>query len=406
MEKIQPVLEELRNKHHCHTIILYGSRARGDANESSDYDILAVRSTGEAFRDARLWNGIYLDIFVYPESELKEPHEGMLDIREGKILFQEGDFGLHFLSLLEEKFQAGPKKLRTDEIQVLRIWHEKALVRIRAGGMAGNLRRAELLPALLEHLFTATGRWFRGSKAGFRWLQENRPDIFQAFASALEPDAPISAIEHLVSLVNGEIARFSQPAAQLPAEVCKRRPEFYTERLLVRMPEPQDVPAVLRYFTDNADRFAPTDPPKPEDFYTEKYWRERISKMHEAWEAEQALSLFLFQRETHHLVGTASFTQMFRGPFQACYLGYSIGGEFEGRGLMTEALRAALQYVFRDLNFHRIMANHLPENTKSAKVLQKLGFVVEGRGEHYLLINGEWRPHILNALVNADWRRM
>jgi predicted nucleotidyltransferase len=37
----------------CHTVILYGSRARGDATAESDYDVLGVRDSGEAIRDAR-----------------------------------------------------------------------------------------------------------------------------------------------------------------------------------------------------------------------------------------------------------------------------------------------------------------------------------------------------------------
>jgi ribosomal-protein-alanine N-acetyltransferase len=99
------------------------------------------------------------------------------------------------------------------------------------------------------------------------------------------------------------------------------------------------------------------------------------------------------------VVGTVSFTNIRRGPLQACELGYGLDFRYQGRGLMTEALRAACTYAFNAMGLHRIQANHLPENLRSAAVLRRLGFVVEGYARDYLLINGHWRDHVLTALV-------
>jgi [ribosomal protein S5]-alanine N-acetyltransferase len=177
-----------------------------------------------------------------------------------------------------------------------------------------------------------------------------------------------------------------------------------TDRLILRLPEISDIPAILSFFQENAAHFAPTDPPMPPDFVTEEFWAARIPKIHEARAAEQSLNLHLFFPGAHELVGTANFSQMFRGPFQACFLGYKIARRHEGQGLMSEALRRAIGYLFDDLNFHRVMANHLPENARSAALLQRLGFEREGLARNYLLINGRWRDHVLNSLVNENWR--
>jgi ribosomal-protein-alanine N-acetyltransferase len=67
---------------------------------------------------------------------------------------------------------------------------------------------------------------------------------------------------------------------------------------------------------------------------------------------------------------------------------------------MSEALRATIAHVFGTLKLHRIMANHLPENTRSAALLKKLGFAVEGYARDYLFIAGAWRDHVLTALTN------
>lgn len=40
---LQFIVDELISLHHCHTIILYGSRARGDFTVTSDYDVAGIR---------------------------------------------------------------------------------------------------------------------------------------------------------------------------------------------------------------------------------------------------------------------------------------------------------------------------------------------------------------------------
>jgi predicted nucleotidyltransferase len=69
------LMRELVENHHCHTVILYGSRARGDFNENSDVDVLGIRDSGDAYRIGRPWNGYLLDVFVYAEENLPTPDD-------------------------------------------------------------------------------------------------------------------------------------------------------------------------------------------------------------------------------------------------------------------------------------------------------------------------------------------
>jgi len=63
-----------------------------------------------------------------------------------------------------------------------------------------------------------------------------------------------------------------------------------------------------------------------------------------------------------------------------------------------------LDFVFREMHLHRVMAAHLPENERSAAVLKRLGFQPEGLARDYLLIGGRWRDHVLNSKLAPDWR--
>ena len=92
-----------------------------------------------------------------------------------------------------------------------------------------------------------------------------------------------------------------------------------------------------------------------------------------------------------------------RGAFHACHLGYQIGREHQGRGLMSEALRAGNAFMFESLRLHRIMANFRPENERSRRLARRLGFVEEGLARNYLFIDGAWRDHILTSLTNPAY---
>ena len=69
---------------------------------------------------------------------------------------------------------------------------------------------------------------------------------------------------------------------------------------------------------------------------------------------------------------------------------------------MSEALGAGIGHIFGPLALHRIMANYLPTNERSGRLLRRLGFVVEGFARDYLYIDGAWRDHILTALTSPD----
>ena len=72
---IDLLAKELKQKHHCHTIILYGSYADNTHNENSDIDIICIKKDGEHYKDARLWNDIFLDVWIYPEDKLQNLDE-------------------------------------------------------------------------------------------------------------------------------------------------------------------------------------------------------------------------------------------------------------------------------------------------------------------------------------------
>jgi ribosomal-protein-alanine N-acetyltransferase len=217
-------------------------------------------------------------------------------------------------------------------------------------------------------------------------------------------------------------------------------PELHTARLTLRLARPGMHAAMARFLTENypghLDKWSPPAAPA---FFTESFWRERLAIAVEEFQAGRAARFVLQLRGRGReapaelrgreapaelrgreapaelrgreapaefnapILGTCNYTNIVRGPFQACHLGYQVARDREGQGLMAEALRATNAYAFETLRLHRIMANHRPENERSARLLERLGFAREGVAKDYLFIDGAWRDHVLTSLTHPAY---
>lgn len=76
----------------------------------------------------------------------------------------------------------------------------------------------------------------------------------------------------------------------------------------------------------------------------------------------------------------------------SCEIGYCLGQDCWGQGMMTEALNGVIEYLFKEVGINRIYAIHHTDNAASGKVMHKCGMQLEGvirqgktdkYGEHY-----------------------
>ena len=178
-----------------------------------------------------------------------------------------------------------------------------------------------------------------------------------------------------------------------------------SERLIIRQLDWDDIPAVIDYLKSNKSFHTPFEPIRKQEFYTDEFWQKKLSREERDLTKTTSLELFLFRKlNPNRVIGKIGFSEIVRGAFQACYLGFAIDQAEQGNGYITEAIKPAIEFAFTQMNLHRIMANYMPRNLASAKVLENLRFVVEGEASEYLRINGRWEDHILTSLTNPDWQ--
>lgn len=175
-----------------------------------------------------------------------------------------------------------------------------------------------------------------------------------------------------------------------------------SERCHIVIPQLAHAPLLLAYYQNNQAHLAPWEPLRQGCFYTQDYWQTQIENINAAFEAGTEYRFIALNSAQDKVIGICNFTNVSRGIFQACNLGYSIDEEHQGQGLMFELLTVAIDYMFAQQGLHRIMANYIPTNKASEALLLKLGFEKEGYAKSYLKIAGQWQDHCLTAKLNLN----
>lgn len=80
-------------------------------------------------------------------------------------------------------------------------------------------------------------------------------------------------------------------------------------------------------------------------------------------------------------------------------MGYWLGEQFWGRGIMTEAVAAVTDFCFENFPLRRISAEVFANNPASARVLEKAGFTFEGRLKNHVLKEGKLLDTLLYARI-------
>ena len=91
--------------------------------------------------------------------------------------------------------------------------------------------------------------------------------------------------------------------------------------------------------------------------------------------------------------------------FRSASLGYCLAKHAWGRGVATEAAGALLGWAFDTLDLNRVQAEADTRNPASARVLEKLGFQLEGTLREDCIVDGDVSDSWVFGLLRREWRR-
>ncbi|MCP3934200.1 MAG: GNAT family N-acetyltransferase [Actinomycetia bacterium] len=181
--------------------------------------------------------------------------------------------------------------------------------------------------------------------------------------------------------------------------------ELYTSRLMLRPLRAADFPAWSEVRIRCADYLRVWEPARPPDapdpstdpvaFATRCASRDRERQLGVAY----AHGIF----RGRNLVGEMNLSNVRRGPFQSGDIGYWVDQRCTGNGIAPEALLAALGLAFEQVDLHRVEISIIPRNSRSRRVVEKLGIREEGVAREFLEINGVWEDHSRYAMTSQEW---
>ncbi len=179
-------LAYLQEKYAPVGLLVYGSWAEGTNGPSSDLDVLVLTENGVAGHDESVVDGVTLDAFIYPASELAGgvAPEDFCQVEGGRILLDKTGLLAELKAAVEAwaaAFTPEPLSARRSAL----AWCRKMQARALRGDPEGLYRWHWLLTESLQIYFETVGQRWRGPKKALRLLRETDRDAAEAYERAL-----------------------------------------------------------------------------------------------------------------------------------------------------------------------------------------------------------------------------
>ena len=168
--------------------------------------------------------------------------------------------------------------------------------------------------------------------------------------------------------------------------VFMNMPVLRTNRLLLRKMSPEDADDMFSYASrEDVTEYLLWSPHKSRS-YTHDYLR--------YVKARYAIGEFydwaVVEKSSGRMIGTCGFTR-FDCQNNSAEIGYVLNPEYHGLGYATEAAERVIRYGFEELGVNRIEARFMEGNTRSLRVMEKLGMSFEGYSTDSMYVKGKYR---------------
>ena len=191
------------------------------------------------------------------------------------------------------------------------------------------------------------------------------------------------------------------PSHQLNLKALSRFPEIETKRLILRRFGIADALGYLE-LRSNEEAMRYMDRPY---FDTKEEAKEAIKKMHQEFRNKEGIWWALADKRNNKFMGYVGFKDINQKD-KSAEIGYVLHPDYWASGWMTEAVDAVLDFVFNELNLHRVAGNINPSNEASRGILLKFGFQREAYFREDYYFAGEFLDSEIYGLLASEFESL
>ncbi|MCX6658070.1 MAG: GNAT family protein [Euryarchaeota archaeon] len=179
-----------------------------------------------------------------------------------------------------------------------------------------------------------------------------------------------------------------------------RFPVLKTRRLVLRQVTMEDAPWYFEHFNMN-EIAEGQDHPGPRNL------REARAELKlyfvDVFRLKRGIRWGITVKGDDKLIGSAGFYKWIQPERYQAEMGYDLNPAYWGKGIMTEALSAIIQYGFDHMGLHRIEVLISHHNRRSQKLIRELGFKREGVLRDHYFIEGRFSDDVIFSLLKEEW---
>lgn len=176
--------------------------------------------------------------------------------------------------------------------------------------------------------------------------------------------------------------------------------KYETKRLVLCVAEEDRAKDILDFCKRNHDYFSRFEPEYPENYYTQEYQALFIQASMKQFLNKSAARYYLYEKGAEETVlGCVAFSDIKLGEEKTCKISYKLDMEAQGMGFAEEAVEFLIAEVAKEFGIHRIEADIMPDNERSLRLAEKVGFKYEGIAVSSHMIAGKWEDHARYAII-------
>ncbi|MCI1592819.1 GNAT family N-acetyltransferase [Heyndrickxia oleronia] len=103
-----------------------------------------------------------------------------------------------------------------------------------------------------------------------------------------------------------------------------------------------------------------------------------------------------------NIVGVAGFNNI-NWSNKTAQIGYWLGEEYQGYGIMTRVAEALTEYAFKELALNKVEIRVAVGNKKSRSIPERLGFINEGCIRQAEWLYDHYVDHVVYGILSEEW---